>query len=137
MILEILTSAIVSVVPTPKTNGAVNPAVTQATINKTICVVGWTSTIRPPYSYTEPIKVAQIKAYGYKDTSVHDYEEDHIIPLELGGSAKSVKNLWPEPHPQSYTSDGMENHLKYEVCDGKITLAQGRAMIVAYKKSHG
>src|SRR5215510_5854842 len=30
-----------------------NPAVTQATIGTTICVRGWTATIRPPPSYTD------------------------------------------------------------------------------------
>lgn len=137
MITEILTSIVLTVVPTPKTNGAINPAVTQATISKTICVVGWTSTVRPPYSYTEPIKIAQIKQYGYKDTAVYHYEEDHIIPLELGGSPKSKDNLWPEPHPQSFVSDGMENKLRSRVCLHIITLSIARNDIVAYKKLHG
>jgi DNA-binding CsgD family transcriptional regulator len=34
------------------TPGAYNPAVTQATIGRTICVSGWTATIRPSSSYT-------------------------------------------------------------------------------------
>jgi hypothetical protein len=35
-----------------KTPGALNPAVTQATIGSIICVRGWTRTIRPPQQYT-------------------------------------------------------------------------------------
>ena len=42
--------------------GALNPAVTQATIRTTICVSGWTATIRPPVSYTAPLKLAQMRA---------------------------------------------------------------------------
>src|ERR1035437_3182978 len=38
------------------TPGALNPAVTQATIGMTICVSGWTTTVRPPTSYTTPLK---------------------------------------------------------------------------------
>ncbi|MEU3862683.1 hypothetical protein AB0F03_36140 [Streptomyces sp. NPDC028722] len=77
--------------------GAFNPDVTQATIGSTICVSGWTSTVRPPTSYTNPLKVQQIAAYGYSDTSTADYEEAHLVPLELGGAPRDPKNLWPEP----------------------------------------
>lgn len=75
--------------------GATYSVVTQSTINSTICVSGWTSTVRPPTSYTNPLKVTQIAQYGYSDTSTADYEEDHLIPLELGGSPTSALNLWP------------------------------------------
>src|SRR5579871_5396607 len=36
------------------TPGALNPDVTQATIASTICKTGWTATVRPPLSVTEP-----------------------------------------------------------------------------------
>ena len=63
------------------TPGATNPAVTQATIGTTICLPGWTATIRPPASYTTRLKTQQIVAYGYADTRTADYEEDHLISL--------------------------------------------------------
>jgi len=37
-----------------------NPAVTQSTIDQTICVSGWTATVRPPESNTESLKRKQI-----------------------------------------------------------------------------
>src|SRR5689334_22685356 len=80
------------------TPGAYNSAVTQSTIGSTICVSGWTATVRPPTSYTNPLKVQGIADYGYSDTSVADYEEDHLVPLELGGSPRDPDNLWPEPY---------------------------------------
>src|SRR5690242_12252575 len=43
------------------TPGATYSAVTQSTIGSTICVSGWTSTIRPPTSYTNPLKTKQIR----------------------------------------------------------------------------
>jgi hypothetical protein len=121
------------------TPGAWNLAVTQATIHSTICVSGSTKTIRPPTSYTNPLKVAQIKTYGYTDMLVGDYEEDHLISLELGGSPRSTRNLWPEPHHVkvggldlgSYTKDAFETHLKSLVCDGKLTLAKARYEIAS------
>src|SRR5262245_29255572 len=38
------------------TPGVVNPDVTQANINDTICKSGWTATIRPPASFTTALK---------------------------------------------------------------------------------
>jgi hypothetical protein len=120
------------------TPGVTNPAVTQATIHSTICVSGWTATIRPPSSYTNALKRSQIAAYGYSDTKLADYEEDHLISLELGGSPRSAKNLWPEPHHirlangtdvGSYAKDGFENALKRKVCAGTLSLASAQREI--------
>uniref|UniRef100_A0AAU2UZY1 Uncharacterized protein n=1 Tax=Streptomyces sp. NBC_00003 TaxID=2903608 RepID=A0AAU2UZY1_9ACTN len=68
--------------------GALNPAVTQ----DTICVSGYSSSIRPSTSYTNALKVQQIGEYGYEDTDTADYEEDHLIPLSLGGNPKSPRH---------------------------------------------
>lgn len=69
-----------------RTPGALNPAVNQANIHSTICVSGWTATIRPPVSFTNSLKAKQIGEYGYSDTKMASYEEDHLISLELGGA---------------------------------------------------
>ena len=50
------------------TPGALNPAVTQATIHKTICRPGYSSSIRPSTSVTGPEKLASIRAYGFHQT---------------------------------------------------------------------
>src|SRR5581483_11972185 len=60
--------------------GAYNPDVTQSTIATTICVSGWTATVRPSSSYTTALKIQQIAEYAYSDTSTADYEEDHLVP---------------------------------------------------------
>jgi hypothetical protein len=117
------------------TPGAVNLHVTQSNIHKTICVKGWTNTIRPPVTVTEPLKLQQMRLYGYAyGTSPRGYEEDHLIALELGGAPGSPKNLWPEPHNPTggkgaYTKDGVENSLHAAVCAGKISLATARREI--------
>ncbi|MEV6674994.1 hypothetical protein [Streptomyces sp. NPDC051162] len=112
--------------------GAYNPDVTQDTINSTICVPGWTKTVRPPVSYTTPLKIKQIAEYGYSDTSTADYEEDHLVPLELGGAPKDPKNLWPEPRygdEPAQSKDVVENRLKTAVCGGEVTLDAARGAI--------
>ena len=112
--------------------GSNNPDVTQSTIGTTICVSGWTATVRPASSYTTALKITQIAEYGYSDTSTADYEEDHLIPLELGGAPKAATNLWPEPRSGSKTAankDTIENKLKAAVCAGTTTLAKARKAI--------
>jgi hypothetical protein len=111
------------------TPGALNPTVTQATIGKTVCVSGWTSTVRPPESVTEQEKVGSMSAYG--DTgSLGDYEYDHFVPLELGGATNDLRNLWPEPGGSPNPKDAVENELRQQVCDGQIPLAQAQREIV-------
>jgi hypothetical protein len=69
------------------TPGAVNPAVTQDNLDETICRKGdYTKSIRPPEEYTARLKREQIREYGFTDYRMRDYEEDHLISLELGGS---------------------------------------------------
>lgn len=126
-----------SPLPDPScTPGVLNPDVTQDTIDSTICVSGWTGTVRPPTSYTNKLKVEQIAEYGYSDTSTADYEEDHFVPLELGGSPTDPGNLWPEPRyddGSGYTSsdkDKVENALKTAVCNGTVTLAAAQNAIM-------
>ncbi len=108
----------------------------QSTIKKTICKSGWTKTIRPPVSYTNALKIMQMVLYE-ETGSPSEYEEDHFIPLELGGAPKNPKNLWPEPHSQSKLSDPLENKLKRQVCKGLLTLKKARAAIRNYKFTNG
>ena len=82
-----------SVLPDPAiTPGVLNPKVGQSTIKKTICKSGWTATIRPPVSYTNNLKIQQMVLYE-ETGSPSNYEEDHFIPLELGGAPRNPKNL--------------------------------------------
>jgi hypothetical protein len=105
--------------------GVLNPDVTQANIRSTICRQGWTSTIRPPTDYTNDLKRKQMPLYG-ETGSLSDYQEDHLISLELGGNPTDPRNLWPEPYPRAADVDKIENELNAEVCDGQLTLAQAQ-----------
>src|SRR5712692_7652939 len=96
------------------TPGALNRNVTQRTIGATVCVHGWTRTIRPPASYTSRLKLVQMRQY-HESGSPSRYEEDHLIPLELGGHPTSPKKLWPEPHPRADAVDQIETSLKRQV----------------------
>ena len=108
-----------------------NPDVTQATISTTICVSGWTATIRPPSNYTSQLKQQQIAAEHLSDTNPADYEEDHRVALELGGAPRDPMNLSPEPHSSSFVKDADENAFKRAVCAGSQTLQQAQAAFVS------
>ena len=104
-----------------RTPGVLNPGVTQANIDSTICVHGWTKTIRPPTSYTNDLKEKQMREYGVGG-SASDYQEDHLISLELGGHPTDPRNLWPEPYPRASEVDSVENDLNAKVCSGELSL---------------
>jgi hypothetical protein len=117
-----------------RTPGALNPEVTQATIRTTICVRGWTRTIRPPQSYTSALKRQQLREFGYTDRRMSDFEEDHLVPLGLGGAPYDPRNLWPEPRAiangwNAAVKDELEATLPRLVCAGRVPLAEAQQAI--------
>jgi hypothetical protein len=125
------------ILPIPSiTPGALNPKVRQGTIRQTICKAGWTATVRPKPSYTTALKIKQMPLYE-EGGPTSAYEEDHFVPLELGGAPRNPKNLWPEPRSQADVSDPLETKLKHRVCSHLMTLAQARAEIRKFKNENG
>jgi hypothetical protein len=119
-----------------RTPGALNPDVTQSNIAATICVSGWTATVRPASSVTTALKQRQIAAgYTYQgDTNLSDYEEDHLIPLELGGAPADPSNLWPDPYNApdgAKVKDTVENKLHDLVCARTLSLADAQHAIAS------
>ena len=112
------------------TPGATNPSVTQATISSTICARGWTATVRPPPSYTGTLKRQQMVQYGFAGPP-SAYEEDHLIPIGLGGSPTDPRNLWPQPGSSPNPKDRVEEGGVRAVCDRRITLAQAQRAIAS------
>jgi hypothetical protein len=115
------------------TPGAVNPAVTQSSIDATICHSGWTATVRPPQRVTDAEKRASLRAYGEGPPSRYEY--DHLVPLELGGARNDARNLWPEPdYPRRQgfylnPKDKLETAMKRLVCARRLTLAAAQRQI--------
>jgi hypothetical protein len=123
-----------TIYPDPATTpGATNPEVTPDNFGDTICNPNWsTKSIRPSSAYTSRLKREQIKEWGLNDTDPKDYEEDHLIPLELGGHPSDARNLWPElysPAPGARQKDRVENQLHKEVCESEITLERAQHIV--------
>ena len=74
------------------TPGALNPAVTQATIHKTICRRGYSSSIRPSTSVTGPEKLASIRAYGFH----RGPGQLRVRPSHLAGAGR-CRQRQPQP----------------------------------------
>lgn len=125
-----------SSIKAPASTSMTNPAVTQDTIDVTICKPGWTATVRPPVADTNSYKHKLVKALPA--TASHrlaDYELDHVIPLELGGATFDTFNLRLELRVsaggQAEVKDKEENSLRAAVCTGHRTLDEARAKILA------
>lgn len=124
------------------TPGAIDPRITQENIHSTVCVKGYTKTVRPPAHYTNKLKKRQIREYGYDDRNPKHYEEDHLIPLSIGGNPTAPENLWPEPRQTEWSAarkDDLEFTLYKMVCHNEIGLKQAQYEIAsdwisAYKK---
>lgn len=115
--------------PDPRcTPGATNPAVTQATLSSTVCVPGFSSSIRPPSSYTSLLKRRQMSAWRIPGAA-WQVEEDHLIPLALGGAPSDSRNLWPQPGGIPNKKDALEQRLYRLVCAGKVPLAEAQQAI--------
>jgi hypothetical protein len=121
---------------TAPTDERFNPAVTQATIGQTICAAHWTDKVRPPTSYTDPIKRRDIAGLPPRfPRSLSAYELDHWVPLELGGAPRDPANLVIELRVKAggraETKDGEEDGLHRQVCAGRLSLDVARAEILA------
>ena len=107
----------------------INPAVTQATIKTTICVPGWTKTVRPSSGYTNQIKIKLIRELEIPEELLVDFELDHRIPLALGGAPSEERNLELQPWDEAGEKDAIEACLSRAVCAGAITLDEARRRI--------
>jgi hypothetical protein len=109
--------------------GAVDPAVTQATVRQTVCRLGYTFTVRPPREWSHEIK-ARYLAEQHLPGRVQDYELDHLIPLNLGGAPQDIRNVWMQRWDEAKVKDDEELALYYAVCAGRMTLDEARRQIL-------
>ena len=115
-----------------RTPGAVYPYVTQDNVKETSCLASWTRRVRPSPSYTNRLKVQQMRELGLAG-KIDDYEEDHLVPLCVGGHPRDRRNLWPQPVKGRWTSavkDQLEASVCRAVCRGEMTLQEGQAIFL-------
>ena len=107
-----------------------------------ICVPGYTKTVR---NVPQAVKKQVYRIYWITTRKPREYEIDHLISLELGGS-NSIRNLWPESfitQPlNAHVKDKLENKLHDLICSGQLPVEQAQQeiaqdWIAAYQKHVG
>src|SRR4051812_12846395 len=117
------------------------PGDTLAVSTGDICVPGYTKLVRDVPS---ALKRKVYEEYSIPSHAPGEYEVDHLISLELGGS-NSIRNLWPESYrgeKNAHVKDRLENKLHRLVCAGELDLKTAQQEIAsdwvdAYKKYVG
>ena len=108
------------------TPGAILPT---ATVEQ-ICTPCYSKSVR---NVPTSVKNQVYAEYGITSHKFGEYEVDHLIPLEIGGS-NDISNLFPEaanPRPGFHEKDMVENYLHDQVCKGKIDLRVAQEQIAA------
>ena len=107
-----------------------------------VCQPGYAKSVR---NVPQSVKNQVYRQYGVTSRQPHEYEVDHLISLQLGGS-NSIRNLWPQSFVtqplNAYVKDRVENKLHELVCAGKLPIEQAQREIAsnwveAYKKYVG
>jgi hypothetical protein len=123
--------------PDPK----LTPGVVLITDRNAICQPGYARRAR---AVSESVKRDVFKRYGIAVHHVGEYEVDHLVSLELGGSNTSdprssdyLKNLFPEPYSLvidgrqmgAREKDRAEDATHRAVCKGEISLREAQKQI--------
>ena len=115
--------------PPLRPDPSLTPGDTLPVTKEDICVPGYSKKVRNVPSGVKKRAYAQ---YGITRRATGEFEVDHLISLELGGS-NSIRNLWPESymtHPwNAHVKDVVENALHQQVCSGRISLHDAQRAI--------
>ena len=99
--------------------------VVAVTDKSVLCVPGYSSTVRPPVSYTNRLK----RIWVGKGHNINEYELDHYIPIALGGSPTDPNNLWLQYWASAKRKDVQEALLHRDMCKGIYTPQQAQELM--------
>ena len=113
--------------------------VTQSTIQQTICVKGYSSTVRPSTRFTNPIKFRLMRDAAIPESDKSDWALDHRVPIALGGHPRKLDNLQLLTTHDNGRKSRIEAKLLCYVCVGQMTLNQAQREVwedwgLAYRK---
>ena len=122
--------------PNPK----LTPGATVAVPLTRLCEKGYARSVRHVSGRT---KAAVYTEYGITVRRGGQFEVNHLIPLELGGS-NDLKNLWPQSYTGEWNArakDALETRLHKLLCEAEPTISLNDAQegirtdwIAMYKK---
>ena len=125
-----LTSSALAFTPPVKPDPKLTPGDVLTTDRNVVCVPGYTKTVR---NVPQSVKNEVYRRYGITSHAPAEYEVDHLISLELGGS-NSIKNLFPEKYNMvlgARVKDRLENKLHSLVCKGQLDLRVAQQAIAS------
>ena len=120
-------------------NASLTPGATLPVTAADLSVPGYTKRVR---NVPQAVKERVFASYGITHRMPREYEVDHLISLELGGS-NSIRNLWPQSYLtqpwNAHGKDRLENKLHALVVSGQLDLPTAQRMIAtdwiaAYKR---
>lgn len=106
----------------------VTPGAVLSVTLQELCTPGYSDGVR---HVTSAMKRKVFQRYGIVNPKKGQYEIDHLISLELGGS-NAITNLWPQPYNATWGAhqkDQLENELHDLVCSGQMDLATAQQTI--------
>ena len=120
-------------------NASLTPGATLPVTAADLSVPGYTKRVR---NVPQAVKEKVFAEYGITRRAPREYEVDHLISVELGGS-NSIRNLWPQSYLtqpwNAHVKDRLENKLHALVVLGQLDLPTAQRMIAtdwiaAYKR---
>ncbi len=122
------------------TKGAINPNCTLTDVKTS----GYSATVRPSTSITNPEKLKVMSLYGMDGQNLATIEGDHLLPISLCGcpgpnrQCDFDQNFWPEKWTLitngmdygAHAKDAVEYRMLKYVRSGKITLSKAQNCIV-------
>lgn len=118
--------------PNPRTTpGAINPTITQANIDATICNPNFAASVKPAPSWTAAA-ARRLAERDYPGQPASNFQIDQLVPISLGGAPMDARNLWLMPWTgpdNAENKDQLERVLNAMVCARQVPLASAQQAI--------
>lgn len=140
MLPALLTLAAVLLMPTARAGDMPDSQLTPGAVASGDAAEVCESDGRPGSAYSrahremnEAQRRADFARYGTPWANRRLYEDDHLVPLCLGG-ADAAANRWPQPRSgqwSSYEKDRLESYACRQVCAGTLSLGEAQHWFLA------
>ncbi|GMN04460.1 hypothetical protein [Erythrobacter sp. MTPC3] len=115
----------------PSIPGAIDPAITQADLDNTICDPAFLTRAETSPSWKAEMRRRMVdQSYRGQDPAL--FELDQLVPVKLGGARMTVQNLWLQPWSGptgAWNKNRIEDELHRQVCARQIPLKVAQQLI--------
>ena len=115
----------------PAIPGAIDPAITQANLDSTICDPAFLTRAALAPSWKAEMRRRMVdQTYRGQDPAL--FELDQLVPIKLGGARMTAQNLWLQPWSGptgAWNKNRIEDELHRQVCARQIPLNTAQQLI--------